>query len=166
MQTYESEVPERGYGFLAGEVRRQESFPRAEVEAALENYQAVAAAAVETGDWNAWADMFTDDAIYVEHQYGVLRGQDAIRGWITSTMQGVVVDLEFPVEWSVIDNDLVVIYVPNRYPSPDDGAPFQFVAMTILCYAGEGRWCYEEDIYNGLEAKRVNDGYVAAKRGS
>ena len=161
--SYEAELPERGYGFLANEVRRPQQFPRDEVEAAFRDYQAVAAKAAASGDWNPWADIFTDDAIYVEHQYGVLRGQDAIRNWITSTMQGQVVELVFPVEWYMIENDLLFMYCPNRYPAPDDGAPFQFVSATILCYGGDGRWCYEEDIYNAGEALRVHEAYAAAK---
>jgi hypothetical protein len=161
--SYQAEKPERGFGFLANSVRREQTFPREEVEAALERYQERGRNAVASGDWNPWADQFTEDAIYVEHHYGVLRGQAAIRAWITSTMQGQVMDLEFPVEWYLIDNDLCMIYCPNRYPSPDGKGDFQFVAATILCYAGDDRWCYEEDIYNVLEAGRVNEEYGKAK---
>jgi uncharacterized protein (TIGR02246 family) len=161
---YTREIPERGYRFLAGEVRRGRQFPREEVEAALQNYQDVAAQAAASGDWHPWADLFTDDALYVEHHYGVLRGQQNIRNWITSTMQGVVVDMVFPVEFKAIDNDLALIYVPNRYPAPDGGEPYQFVAFTILCYAGDNQWCYEEDIYNALEAQRIQGVYSAAKQ--
>ena len=39
----------------------------------------------------------------------------------------------------MIDNDIAIIYVPNRYVAPDGGAPYQFVAITILCYAGDGK---------------------------
>src|SRR4051794_12452615 len=107
---YTAEHPERGFGLLVGEVRRGKEFPRDEVEAALANYQATAAGAVASGDWNQWAELFTDDAIYVEHHYGVLRGQAAIRAWITNTMQGIVVDMDFPIDLKLIDNDIAVIY--------------------------------------------------------
>ncbi len=161
---YTPEHPERGFSLLVGEVRRGKEFPRDEVEAALANYQKTAAGAVASGDWNAWADLFTDDAIYVEHHYGVLRGGAEIKAWITNTMQGQVLDMDFPIDLRVIDNDIVMIYVPNRYVAPDGGAPYQFVAITILCYAGDGKFCYEEDIYNVLEAKRVGDLYGEVKR--
>ena len=156
--------PARGFRFLGDEVRRGATFPRAEVEAALERYQELAQQAVDSGDWNPWADQFSDDAIYVEHHYGVFRGQAAIREWITATMQGPVADMVFPVEHALIDNDLVFIYVPNRFLAPDGGESFQFVAITILCYAGDGQWCYEEDIYDSVEAGRVVVAYGAAKQ--
>jgi ketosteroid isomerase-like protein len=155
-------TPERGYTYLADEVRRTTRFERAEVEAALRDYEARGQAAVASGDWKTWAEQFSDDAIYVEHQYGVMRGQPAISAWITSTMQGHALELDFPIQWSVIDNDLVVAYIPNRYRSRDGGPDFQFSCVTILCYAGDGKWCYEEDVYNAIESGRVHTAYAAA----
>ena len=46
------------------------AFPREEVEAEFEKYRQRAALAVESGDWDQWADQFTDDAHYREHPYG------------------------------------------------------------------------------------------------
>jgi hypothetical protein len=59
----------------------------------------------------------------------------------------------------------VVLYVPNRYANPVDpaGEPYQFVALAILHYAGNGQWCYEEDIYNAAESKRIHASYKEAK---
>ena len=57
------------------------TFPHDEVEAAFHQY-------VERGkanDWSAWADQFTDDAEYVEHEMGIFHGREAIREWITTT---------------------------------------------------------------------------------
>jgi len=171
MSSYEVDserVPERGFGYLGHEVRRQGRWDRSEVEEALQQYHAMADRAVELGDWNVWADLFTDDAIYVEHQYGVMRGSKDIRSWICGVMSaGSNPDMYFPVEQSItlIDNDLVGIYVPNRYRDPKDpnGEPYQFVSYTLLLYAGGGQWCYEEDIYNVDEAKRVHKLYARAK---
>jgi len=171
MSAYEVDperVPERGFGYLGGEVRRHGSWDRTEVEEALQRYHAMADRAVELGDWNVWADLFTEDAIYVEHHYGVMRGSREIRSWICGVMsEGSNPDMFFPVEQSItlIDNDLVGIYVPNRYRDPNDpaGRPFQFVAYTLLLYAGNGQWCYEEDIYNAEEATRIYKLYARAK---
>ena len=159
-------IPDNGFGYLGEEVRRKGvQFERAEIEAELEKYEERARIAVATGDWNQWADQFSEDAIYVEHQYGIFRGQKAIRDWICGVMQGQVTEMSFVFEFSMIDNDRVVLYVPNRYANPVDpaGEPYQFVALAILHYAGNGQWCYEEDIYNATESKRIHASYKDAK---
>ncbi len=127
---------------------------RAEVEAAFKKY-------LEAGaykrDWNAWADLFTEDALYYEVQYGTFHGREAIRRWITKTMAGVP-DMYFPpVKWSLIDGDQVVFCIDNAYPNPKDpkGAPIAFPTVSHLRYR-EGLWCLEEDIYDvraSLEAR-------------
>src|SRR5205814_6352037 len=43
---------------------------------------------------------------------------------------------------------LVVCQVWNRMADPGDGSIHQAYNVTILKYAGDGRWSYEEDIYN------------------
>ena len=41
---------------------------------------------VDTHDWTGFADLFTEDAVYVEHAYGEMHGRERIRDWIASTM--------------------------------------------------------------------------------
>ena len=43
---------------------------RGELEAAFEHYQEQVRQAAETGNWSLFADLFTEDATYVEHAYG------------------------------------------------------------------------------------------------
>ena len=160
--SFAAEVPERGYEFRASEVRRRQSFPRAEVEAALARYFVLADEAAKTGDWHAWADLFTDDAIYIEHAFGILRGREGIRDWVTAVTGAAPSDLRMTDEWHVIDNDLCIVYASNWRSAPDGGDPYRFNAVAILCYAGDGRWCYEEDLYNALEAKQVMQAHAAA----
>ena len=54
-------------------------FTRDELEEAFAAYQRASATAGATGDWSAWADIFTEDATYVEHHYGRMEGREAIR---------------------------------------------------------------------------------------
>jgi uncharacterized protein (TIGR02246 family) len=157
------ELPERGFSFLADEVRRKQDFPRAEVERELARYFEVADAGIASGDYSAWVDLFTDDAVYVEHASGVMRGPEAIRAWVEGATGGQPMDLVAEVTWRLIDNDLCVVYCRQGFPAPDGGSPFQFVAMVVLCYAGDGKWCYEEDVYNPMEAGRVAAGREAAR---
>jgi hypothetical protein len=125
---------------------------RDEIEAAFADYQAAAAAAGASGDWNSWADKFTEDAEYIEHLYGTMHGREAIRAWITETMSTYPGNAmpEFPIGWSVIDEDRgwVVCQVWNRMADPGDGSIHQAYNFTLLKYAGDGLWSYEEDIYN------------------
>ncbi|MBJ22519.1 MAG: hypothetical protein CL933_24175 [Deltaproteobacteria bacterium] len=80
-------------------------------------------------------------------------------------MQGQVTEMSFVFEFSMIDNDRVKLYVPNRSANPADsfGEPYQFVALALLHYAGQGQWCYEEDIYNAEESKRIHARFAEAK---
>jgi hypothetical protein len=125
---------------------------RDELERAFTEYQSVVERAGVSGDWNSWADLFTEDATYVEHLFGRFQGREEIRRWITETMgsfPGNEMPL-FPVEWYVIDDDRgwVVCQVWNRMADPGDGSIHQAYNFTLLKYAGDGLWSYEEDIYN------------------
>ncbi|MBV8296195.1 MAG: nuclear transport factor 2 family protein [Acidimicrobiia bacterium] len=125
---------------------------RQELEEAFAAYQEVAAEAGRSGDWNRWAELFTDDAEYVEHLFGTMHGREAIRSWISSTMSTYPGNAmpEFPIGWSVIDEERgwIVCQVWNRMADPGDGSIHQAYNVTLLKYAGDGCWSYEEDIYN------------------
>jgi len=129
-------------------------WPREELEAQFAAYQARAAEAARTGDWRPWAEQFTEDATYVEHHFGTFRGRDAIAEWITATMADYPGRhmVSFPIGWSVIDDERgwVVCQVWNRMADPGDGRTYQEYNVTILEYAGDGLWSYEEDVYNPL----------------
>lgn len=142
-------------------------FSRDEIEAAFVRYQQRAADAGRTGDWNLWADQFTDDAVYVEHHYGEFHGREAIRAWIVETMAtppGSQMP-EFPVEWWVIDEDRdrVVCWVWNRMEDPGDGSIHQEGNITLLDYAGDDQWSREEDIYNPMRFGTMLAGWQAAR---
>jgi hypothetical protein len=129
---------------------------RAEVEAAFRTYLEVGAF---ERNWNAWADLFTEDAYYYEVQYGTFQGREAIRRWITTTMAGVP-DMYFPPpKWTMIDGDRVAFCIPNAYPNPEDpkAAPIAFDTISILRYR-DGLWCSEEDYYDvrlSVEARQA-----------
>ena len=122
----------------------------------MHTYFEVANRGGATGQWDEWVDLFTEDAVYVEHTFGVMRGREAIRTWVKAATNSQPIDLHIAVDWFVIDNDLCVVYSPQQHPASDGGDPYQFIALAILCYAGEGRWCYEEDVYHSGEMARVS----------
>src|SRR5207302_8508892 len=100
-----------------------------EVEEAFRHYWRVGAVG---GDWEAWADLFTDDAIYREHILGHMRGRDEIKRWITSIM-ATVPELYTFYEWHTVDGDRVIFYMQNRRDNPEPGgAPIDFPGVTVL----------------------------------
>ena len=143
-------------------------FSRAEIEDAFQKFQETALAAGTSGDWNPWADLFTEDATYIEHLFGQMGGREAIRRWITTTMaQNPNNEMKhFPVEWYVIDEERgwVVCQVWNRMVDPGDGSLHQAYNFTLLKYAGRGLWSYEEDIYNPAHFQKMIRGWFQAKK--
>ncbi len=138
------------------------AFPRAEVEAEFEKYRQRAALAVETGDWDQWAAQFTDDAHYREHHYGYYTSGQQIREWINSVMQPFPT-MEFPPSFALIDGNRVSTLIPNILPAPEgDDGYYGFDVNTILHYAGNGKWSFEEDVYNPREAEDVVARWIAA----
>ena len=143
-------------------------FSRAELEAAFANFQETALEAGTSGDWARWADLFTEDATYIEHLYGTLGGREAIRNWICKTMSETPNDQMkyFPVEWYMIDEEKgwVVAHVWNRMVDPGDGSLHQAYNFTLLKYAGNGKWSYEEDIYNPEHFKTMVVGWLKRRK--
>ncbi len=39
-----------------------------------------------SGEWRDWADLFTEDAVYLEHTFGTFHGPDEIYEWIAPLM--------------------------------------------------------------------------------
>jgi len=143
------------------------AWTRSELEEAFRHYEVTAQAAASSKDWNAWVELFTEDAEYVEHLFGTMRGREAIREWITRTMAsppGSEMDA-FPVGWSVFDEDRgwVVCQIWNRMEDPGDGSVHQAYNFTLLKYAGNGLWSYEEDIYNPAHFVGMIEAWQSAK---
>lgn len=139
------------------------AFPRDEIEAEFVKYRERGQIAVATGDWDQWSDQFTPNAQYREHHYGYFTSQDQIRAWITSVMQPFPT-MTFPVTWSLIEGNRVNALIPNILPAPagDSEGYYGFDVHTILHYAGNGKWSYEEDVYSPREAQQVISRWLAA----
>jgi len=134
------------------------TFERAEVEAAFRDF----VKSGDAGDWNAWANIHTEDCVWVEHHLGTHHGREEIRRGILEVMKPVPM-MFFPVEWHVIDGNRVVTYVWQQLPDPKGGDEiYRFGNVTILEYAGEGLWSYQEDLYNPREAEAVIGSWIEA----
>ena len=141
---------------------------RDEIDEAFAHYREVARRAGTSGDWREWANLFTEDATYIEHHYGVMGGREAIYRWIQSTMSEWPVNemIHFPVEWYIIDEQRgwLVGQVWNRMADPGDGSVHQEYNFSLLKYAGDGLWSYEEDIYNPVKFGEMIKNYLSHKK--
>jgi hypothetical protein len=140
---------------------------RDELEDAFASYQRAGEQAGRTGDWEAWADLFAEDATYVEHYFGTFSGREAIRGWITKVMSRFPGNAmpEFPIEWYVVDEERgwIVCKIWNRMADPGDGSVHEACNFTLLKYAGDGLWAYEEDIYNPTVFAEIVEAWTARR---
>jgi ketosteroid isomerase-like protein len=135
------------------------TFPRQEIEAAFAEFRK--RGTVEH-DWAGWADLFTDDATYVEHNLGTMLGRQQIKDFIVGCMDEYGA-MTFDIEWSMIDDDRVVFYIWNLLPDPTGGGTeYKFPNTTVLQYAGGGKWKFEEDFYNPAMATEVFTSWLEA----
>jgi hypothetical protein len=135
------------------------TFAREEVEAAFQRFWF---AGNVDEDWQRWPSFFTDDVHYVEHVYGEMRGRDVVFRWITELMAQHR-DVHAVIDWYMIRGNRVVVNMQNRYYNPDpDGAPLDFPGITILEYAGDGRFGYEEDYWCVRTAKQCHARFTEA----
>ena len=105
-------------------------------------------------DWPAWAALFTDDALYVEHVIGRFHGPDDILAFILDAMKPVA-PMTFSFDWVIVEPPYVAFDIWNHLPDLGDGEQYSFSNLTLLEYAGNGKWKLEEDFYSPKDAGRV-----------
>ena len=142
-----------------------------EIEEAFTAYQDTVAGIAASGEWERFADLFTEDATYEEHAFGTFAGRDAIRDWAVRTMTSFPGNTmtSFPMAWHVLDlpTQRVICEVRNLMPDPGDGSVHEASNLTILTYGGGGLWSREEDVYNPMRFAQMASGWarVAATHG-
>ena len=144
------------------------SFPREEVEAAVHRYVKEVSTAHLDGarGWTAFFGRhFTEDALYIEHEFGTRQGRQAIIDWASDVLgqSPVISEVEFELDWYMIEGNRVVVRHRDGFRDPRGGGRFEVVVVTILEYGGNGQWSFEEDIYNAKEFERAFASYSASK---
>jgi hypothetical protein len=135
------------------------TFDRAEVEEAFRTYYLTGP--VEE-NWNAWSNLFTDDATYLDHYWGTFRGPAEIEKFLDVTMS-YAPGVYTPLVWYVIEGDRVVWRGINRADNPDPhGEELGFPSLQLLVYAGGGKWKSEEDWWIAHESKLFAQKYAEA----
>lgn len=122
---------------------------RDEVAAAVTTYVALREA-IEQGErtWTDLAELFTDDVVYIDPAWGRIQGKAALLEFLDESMRGLE-DWSFPVEYTAIDGDTVVVKWWQILPgSKPDGSRWVQSGISTLVYAGNGKFSYEEDLLN------------------
>ncbi|MBP1687325.1 MAG: hypothetical protein H6Q33_3468 [Deltaproteobacteria bacterium] len=136
-------------------------FSRAEVEAAWRRRIALQ----DADDWQGFGDTFTEDAVYIEHHWGTFVGRDKILAWLLPAMEKCQ-GWTYPTDWVNIDGNRVVHRWQNRLPGRrPDGTYYEFPGITVMVYAGSGRFSLQEDVYNPISAQKVIEEWQAAQPG-
>jgi hypothetical protein len=135
-------------------------FGREELEGAFRHYWQTGAVGE---DWAGFAALFTPDALYLEHVLGVRRGPEEIRAWLEPTMERYC-ELYTVYEWHMVDPEAerIVVYMQNRRDHPSGKGAIDFAGLTILHYAGDGRFDFEEDFWAVPAAQKAFKDYAAA----
>ena len=96
---------------------------------------------------------------------GNLRGREAIRNWIKPIMAQYG-EIYTAYEWHTVDPEAgrVMVYMQNRRDHPSGTGVIDFPGITILEYAGNGRWKREEDFWAVPGATRATEEYEAARK--
>ncbi len=98
--------------------------------------------------WDALAEFFTEDAVFVDPAWGRVDGRDAIVRFLRESMAGLE-GWTFPQDWQMVEGDRLVTCWRNRLPgSRPDGSFYEAIGISILSYAGGGRFSREEDLLN------------------
>lgn len=139
-------------------------FTRQEMKDAVKIYNDARDRASETGDWATWAQIFTEDATYIEHAYGEFNGRKEIEEWITAVMAPFP-HMTFPHDWLCIDedNDAFIFCARNALPHPTDpNRELSFTNWSRVIYAGNGKFSSHEDIYNPIRSLPVIQEWLEA----
>ncbi len=126
---------------------------------ALESYRGYVSqrSTCERGEapWSSLVDWFTADAVFIDPAWGRLEGRDEMARFFDWSILGLE-GWEFPEQWTMVDGDRVVSFWWNRLPGTrPDGRPYQAPGISILHYAGDGRFSYECDLLNMAEVFEV-----------
>jgi ketosteroid isomerase-like protein len=125
-------------------------YPREEIEATIAEYVALREQIdAKNGKWSDLARFFTDDAVFIDPAWGRVQGIEEMKRTVFGDAMVGLDDWKFPTEFYAISGNNVVIkwqqVLPGRHA---DGRPYVQSGYSTLIYAGDGKFCYEEDLLN------------------
>ena len=146
---------------ITGEPALTEPYPRAEVEQAVRRYLDHRQA-LDLGEapWSSVADLFTEDAVFIDAAWGRVEGRAGIAQLMDDAMAGLD-GFSYPTDVVAIADDDVLIKW-RQVVSGLPGGDCEHTGVTILRYAGGGLFSFEEDLMNVavVGADLLNAGWV------
>ena len=123
---------------------------RDEVESTIKRYLAVRDGIdAGRGTWADLAQFFTDDAVFIDPAWGRVEGIDEMKRTVFGDAMIGLEEWKFPTDFYMIDGDTVVVKWREVLPGTRaDGSAFAQSGYSTLVYAGDGKFCYEEDLLN------------------
>lgn len=123
---------------------------RAEIEATMARYLEVRAAIdAGRGTWADLAAFFTEDAVFIDPAWGRVEGLDEMRRTVFGDAMDGLEEWKFPVDFWAVTGDTIIVkwrqILPGRRA---DGRPYEQSGISTIVYAGDGKFCYEEDLLN------------------
>ena len=105
--------------------------------------------AIDRGElpWTALEDYFNDDAVVVDPAWGRVEGLDEIREFWVKSMTGLE-DWKFPEVWTQVEGRRDVTMWMQKMGKREDGSDWECPGISVLYYAGDGKFCYEMDLMN------------------
>jgi len=126
-------------------------------------FHAILTTGITDEDWIGWTEHLTEDVHYVERLFGTMHGRVAVRAWITELMAARA-DVHGVLNWYTVAGDRVVFDMTNRIYHPDPTKPpLDFAGLTVLQYAGDGLFGYEEDYWDAKTAEVVFAEWTTAR---
>ncbi len=105
--------------------------------------------------WDALAEFFTEDAIFVDPAWGRVEGIEAIRRFLVESTAGLE-DWSTHHEWAMAEDDRVVARWSKRLPGRRaDGGFYEAPGYSLLVYDGDGHFSYEEDLLNTVHVEEL-----------
>lgn len=99
--------------------------------------------------WSRMADFFTEDAVYCDPAWGRVEGRENIRSFFEESMKGLTGHgWSTPEKWTMTDGPRLVSQWDQILGQKEDGTPWFVPGLSILYYAGDGLFCYSQDMLN------------------
>ena len=133
------------------------AFPREELEAMVDKWLATNQRCEEIGNWDALADLYTEDATYgwnlgpKEEFMAVGRAQ--ILEWAVGNEMAGLEGWTYPYEEILIDDrkgQVLGLWRQIADTKRPDGEPYEVAGVggSWFRYAGDGRWSWQRDFFD------------------